>query len=148
MGAFYDDAKFGVIERVWFGLTTKHGGEASAPLTFNESEGNKVSRWYPKGPIIIKSFGLRVLATMGKGEEWFTLLKNGSTSCGKVVASTTGAPYSQPTNALNTSPTVSTLPDGDYLTLLASTNVCSTGSVAFFIDFTRAFDAGDNNWDA
>lgn len=148
MGAFYDDSKFGVIERVWWGLTTKHGGGASAPITFNETEGAKVARFYPKGPIVIKGFGLRVLATMGKGEETFVLFKNGSTRVGAVVASTTGAPYSQPANALNAAPTVSTLPDGDYLTLHASTNVCSTGSVAFFVDFTRAFDAGDNNWDA
>lgn len=147
MGSFYDDAKFGVIERVWFGLTTKHGGQAGSPLTFNETEANKVTRWYPKGPIVIKKFGLRVLATMGKGEEVFTLFKNGSTSVGKVVASTTGAPYSQPANAINSSPTVSTVPEGDYLTLLASTNVCSTGSVAFFIDFHRAFDGADNEWD-
>lgn len=147
MGSFYDDSKFGVVERIWFGLTTKHGGQAASGLTFNESEANKVARFYPKGPIKIHGFGLRVLATLGKGEQTFVLFKNGTTRIGAVVASTTGINYSQTDNAVNTSPTVSTLPDGDYLTLLASTNVCSTGTIAFFVDFTRAFDAGDNNWD-
>jgi hypothetical protein len=144
--SFYDDAKYGVIERQWFGLTTKHGGQANAPITFNETAAYKVTRWYPKGPIKIKKFGLRVLATMGKGEQEFKLMKNG-TSIGKVIASTTGAPYSQLTNAMNTSFTVSTVPDGDYLGVYASTNVCSTGSVAFFIDYTRMFDAAGTTWE-
>jgi len=133
---------------VWFGLTTKHGGQASSALTFNETEANKVDRYYPKGPIVIKKIGLRVLATLGKGEQTMVLFKNGSTRIGAVVASTTGLNYTQTDNAVNSSPSVSTLPDGDYLTLLASTNVCSTGSVAFFVDFCRAFEEDETNWTA
>lgn len=144
----YDDAKYNVIERQWFGLTTKHGGQAASGITFNETEGAKVARWYPKGPILVKKFGLRVLATMGKGEEVFVLFKNGSSRIGTVVASTTGLNYTQPDNAVNDSPDsdYATIPEGDYLTLHASTNVCSTGTIAFFVDFTRAFDGAGSEW--
>lgn len=149
--SFYDDAKYGVIERVWFGLMKKQGGDNVANtggFIPDETTKTHVTRWYPKGPIKIKKFGLLIAATIGKGETVYVLKKNGSTRVGTVTASTSGAPYSSTAYSINSSPTVSTLPDGDYLSLVSSTNVCSSGTCAFFIDYTRMFDAAGTTWEA
>jgi hypothetical protein len=129
----YDDGRFGVVERQWFGLNQKHGGSGSA-ITFNETEANKVTRWYPRGPIHIEKFGVKTLTALGKGEELFTLQIDGTTAMKKITASTTSAAYTVASAAVNDD-----LAAGSYLTILASTNVCSTGSVALFIDFRRKY---------
>jgi hypothetical protein len=139
----YADSKYGVIERVWFGLTTKHGGQAAAGLTFNETEANKVTRFYPKGPIEVLKYGARVLATLGKGEEVISLYK-GTTRMAQITASTSAAPYTVASDVTISSQYVAA---GSYLSILASTNVCSTGTVACFIDYIRRFNT-DGKWDA
>lgn len=131
----YDDGKFGVVERKWFGASQKHG-EQDAVITFNETEATKVARWYPVGPIHIEKFGVKTLATLGKGEELFTLQIDGSTAMKKITASTTSAPYTVASATVNDG-----LAAGSYLSILASTNVCSTGSVALFIDFRRKYSS-------
>lgn len=139
MAEFYDDSKFGVIERHWFGLPKTWGGGAAAGFTFNESEATVVKRFYPKGPITILKLGVLTLATLGKGEEAFNLKKDGSTLVGAVVASTTSAPG---TIASNVAPASANVAAGSYLQLVSSTNACSTGTCAVFIDFVRRFDVG------
>ena len=64
----YDNAAFQVVERKWFGLTQKHGGEASSPITQSGTgtTTTPVKRWYPKGPIDIVGFGVKCLATLGR----------------------------------------------------------------------------------
>lgn len=138
----YDDPKFGVIERHWCSLPVKQGGSAAAGFTFNESEGVKVTRLQFKGPIVLQKFGVMTLGTLGKGEQLFRLTKQGAagTLLGRVVASTTSAPYTIASVALD-----DTIDAGSYLTIFGSTNVCSTGTVAFFIDFRRAYDG--SKWD-
>ncbi len=140
MGNAYDDAKYGVIERKTFGLTQKHGGDAAAGFTFNETESTKVTKWYPKGPIQIQKFGTYALATLGKGEQLFGLALDG-TRLTQVTASTTSAPYAIASVAVDDG-----LSSGSYLTINASTNVCSTGTCALFIDFRRKYDS--SGWDA
>jgi hypothetical protein len=144
MSNFYDDSKFGVIERKWFGLTAKHGGETAAGFTFNETEATKLTRWYPRGPITIKKVGVKTLGTLGKGEEVLVLFKSGTTRIAAVTASTTSAPY---TIASNVTPSSANVAAGSYLNILASTNVCSTGTVAVFVDFVRRFSSS-GKWDS
>lgn len=131
----YADEKYGVIERVSFGLPIKHGGEAAAGFTFNEAEGTKVTRFYPKGPIEVKKFGAIVLATLGKGEQVFSLYK-GTTRLAAITASTTAAPYTVASDVTISSAYIAA---GSYLSILASTNVCSTGSVSCFVDYVRRY---------
>ena len=66
--SFYDDAKYGVISRKWFGLTKKFGGDCAAGYTLGSATAiTHLARWYPKGPINIIKCGLRVLATLSTG---------------------------------------------------------------------------------
>lgn len=137
MSDFYSDDKYGVVERHWFGLSKANGGAAAAGFTFNETQAALIKRYYPKGPIRLLKIGVMTLATLGKGEELIGLTVGGTATVkATIVASTASAPYTIASKTLATS-----LSAGSYLSLLASTNVCSTGSVAVFIDFRRAFDA-------
>lgn len=129
----YSDPRFGVIERQWFGLTKKLGGETAAGFTFNETEANVVTRWYPKGPIKLLKIGVLTLGTLGKGEESFGYYKN-TTRSATLVCSTTSAQYTIASKTIAVS-----MDAGDYLNILASTNVCSTGTVALFVDYRRAY---------
>lgn len=134
----YDDQKFGLVERHWFSLPVKLGGQAAAGFTFNETEGVKMTRWYPRGPVTLQKFGALVLSTLGKGEQLFRLSKQGAagTLLDRLVCSTTAAQYTIASKALD-----DVIDAGSYLTIFGSTNVCSTGSVAFFIDYRRSYDA-------
>jgi hypothetical protein len=65
----YDDAKYGIIERKWFGLTKKLGGETAAGFTLGTTDATAVShlaRWYPKGPILLVKAGSFTLATLNR----------------------------------------------------------------------------------
>lgn len=67
MSNFYDDAKYGVIQRKWFGLSKKWGGDAAAGFTYATAHGTSIShvaKWYPRGPIKITKAGSFVLATL------------------------------------------------------------------------------------
>lgn len=63
--SFYDEGKFGVITRTWFGLTNKMGGQgtALAPLSGSATTEIIVTRWYPRGPITVKKVGYLCVAT-------------------------------------------------------------------------------------
>ena len=61
----YSDAKYGVIERTWFGLPRKYGGHCASGFTIaSGTTESVVTRWYPKGPIDIKKVGVQVVATL------------------------------------------------------------------------------------
>jgi hypothetical protein len=138
----YSDKKYGVIERKWFGLSKANGGDAAAGFTFNETQAALIKRYYPKGPIRLLKIGVMTLATLGKGEELIGLTVGGTATVkATIVASTSSAPYTIASKTLAT-----TLSAGSYLSLLASTNVCSTGSVAVFVDFRRQYDV-NGKWD-
>lgn len=132
----YSDPQYGVVERRWIGLTGKNGGDSAGGYTFNETEGTKIERLYFKGPVRLLSFGVITQCTLGKGEQLFRLSKE-STLLDRVVASTSSAPYTIASVALD-----DVIDAGTYLTIFGSTNVCSTGTVAFFIDYRRTYGAG------
>lgn len=134
----YDDAKYGVIERHWLGLPKTWGGGAAAGITFNETQSAPVKRWYPRGPIQVLKLGVQTLATLGKGEQSFGLTVDGTSSVfATIVASTTSAPGTIASKAVDAS-----FSAGSYFALLASTNVCSTGTVAVFVDYRRLYKPG------
>ena len=65
--ARYDDARFRVIHRQWFGLTIKNGGSVAdgGSLTFGSATTtDQVARWYPRGPIRVLKIGALVVATL------------------------------------------------------------------------------------
>jgi hypothetical protein len=135
----YSDNQYGVIERHWFGLSKVNGGEAAAGFTFNETQSALIKRYYPKGPIKLLKIGVMTLATLGKGEQLIGLTVGGTATVkATIVASSASAPYTIASKTLAT-----TLTAGSYLSLLASTNVCSTGSVAVFLDFRRQYSTAD-----
>jgi hypothetical protein len=79
--------------------------------------------------------GVQTLATLGKGEQAFNLKIDGSTTMKSVTASSSSAP-----GAIASAVVDDGLSAGSYLSLIASTNACSTGTCAVFIDFRRKFD--------
>lgn len=141
----YDDERYGVVERKVFGLPARAGGGgmADTPITFNESESTPVERWYPGGPINIIKAGLTVHTAIGKGEEIFTLKKDNSVTVVQLTASTSAAEW---TVASTTTIASAHVGAASYLTLIASTNICSTGSVSVWIDYTRFFEE-TGNWE-
>jgi len=66
----YDNNAFQVVERQYWGLTQKHGGNDSSAITQAGSgtTSTPIKRFYPKGPIDVVSFGVRVLATLATAE--------------------------------------------------------------------------------
>lgn len=137
--ARYDDAKFGIIERHWFGLPETCGGDCNTAFTL-VNDSTKVKRFYPRGPIYIKKFGVFHVATQGGTDSVITLARNSSTLA-TVVASTDSAPYTIASKTVNKS-----CDAGSYLTI-SNGGTVATGSVAFFIDYHRKFDQADNKWD-
>lgn len=135
-GRFYDDAIFGTIYRQWFGLPVRYGGtNAGAGIVFNETQAAVVKRWYPprRGAIQMMKYGIMTLATLGKGEQSFRLSVNATTAAAAfatLVASTTSAPFTVASKVVSKGLTA-----GSYVSILASTNVCSTGTVAIWIDY-------------
>jgi hypothetical protein len=149
----YDDDRFGVIERKWFGLTKKCGGETAAGFTFGTTDATKnvhVTRWYPKGPIRLQKFGYLVLATTS----------GGATVCDYVPArvqvdgSNETSSDLQVRNAATqyvinsvTGFTNRVVDAGSYITIKSATAVSDdgtdaksatfSGTVAFFIDYAR-----------
>ena len=145
MGNFYDDSKFGVVQRKWFGLTLKWGGDSptdSTEMEIQEAQKLNIASWYPKGPIDIHKVGAMTLGTLGKGEQLYSIGIDGTaTVMATVVSSTTSAPSTIASKSVTDS-----LSAGSYLTILASTNVCSTGTVALFVDWSPSFDS-TGKWD-
>ena len=142
----YSHGKFGITRRQWFGLSAKNGGSGVAPLTFNETQKAIVKRWYPdlKGPIKMSKAGVMTQATLGKGEQSFRFSVNATSAAAAfatAVASTTSAPYTIASKSIN-----KVLATGSYVSILASTNVCSTGTVALFIDWRPRFSTGTGLW--
>src|SRR5512137_1060860 len=167
MSNSYDDSKFGVITRNWFGLTQKLGG-ADAVITFGSAtRTTHITRWYPRGPIKVKKVGYLVAATMvgkatNKGRREFRFLTRGASASviAKLLPATCGT-VSQYTFNSTTSLTVAQCKAGEYISIQSGTPVTYTttyalgtaspgtvnGSLAFFIDWVPAYDQ-DGKWNA
>lgn len=161
MSNFYDDSKFGVIERRWFGLTKKHGGETAAGYTFGTTDATVIehlARHYPKGPIHLEKAGAFVLATIGGGGTVFDqiptrLRVNGADESAEFTIDDEAAPFS---SASTTTFTNATVDAGSYIGFKTGTpestngtagnTATVTGTVAFFVDYRRLYTP-DGNWD-
>jgi hypothetical protein len=161
MSYMYDNAKYGVITRTFFGLHDKFGGGYTSAYTKGSATTVvKLARFYPKGPIKILKVGLQVLATLGTPATappdgfYYRLSKAGGViATDFVTAQTTGrlALYgiaSKPITA-----TDGVIAAGDYISIKTSTPYTMDGTVeagtikgsfAFFIDWVP-YNAKD--WD-
>jgi hypothetical protein len=154
MGNFYDDAKYGVVTRKWFGLTKKLGGDCAAGYTFTGSGTtiSHVARWYPMGPINVQKIGFMVLATLattgnatravltskhqikfyhGAAGARTTLIGTTHIQVGD-ASSTLHARQAQYSIASNESPTAAnrTIAAGNTLTIYAATPTSDDGTAA------------------
>jgi hypothetical protein len=132
----YSNSIYQDVRRLWFGY--KRGSSApgfGAAHPNSEAENlNYVERFYPKGPIKILKFGAIAASTNGKGEQMMSLYRNGS-RLATAVCSTSSSEYVVDSVAVN-----KICAAGSYLNIIASTNVCSTGSVSCFVDYVPLFD--------
>ena len=162
MSNFYDDDKFGVINRKWFGLTKKHGGDVATGYSSAQSKGATVeshlARWYPRGPIKMLKVGHRVLATIAGAtppDVWMgKLLTRGASA--SVAATWDVADSLAPFGVASKSTmVVQQCKAGEYLSIQTGTKqtdkgtriqATMTGTVAFFVDYVPMFDAS-GKWD-
>jgi len=160
MSNFYDDSKFGVIQRKWFGLTKKMGGDAASGYTFATTDATTIdhlARWYPRGPVKMVKAGHMVLATIGGGSAAFDqvparILVNGANESADWNVPDTGAPYSI---ASTTTFTDAEVDAGSYVGVRTATpestngtaynTATVTGTVAFFVDYKPAYH--ESKWD-
>ena len=167
----YDAGKFHVINRTWFGLTKKHGGDVAAAYTFGSATGvTHLTRWYPKGPIKVLKTGARVLATLGTPAsnadvEYKPIRVYKSSAAGaslntliasyKIIAADTSrlALYGVASKETMASAEVEA---GRYISIRSGSpttadgtadNGTVNGSVAFFIDWRPHYDPSSEKWD-
>ena len=156
----YDDGIFGVVQRKWFGLTKKCGGDSAGGFTFGTTDAtviDHVTRYYPKGPMKLLKFGCLVLATLSNasndkitcrlykdtGVEASLDAKNTSTDVSQYAINST-VTFTSATVGPGTFLAIdSATPDTDDGT--AANTATTTGSVAFFIDYVPIFHT--SKWD-
>lgn len=167
MSNAYDDAKYGVLRRTWFGLMKAWGGSGIAEDAFTFSSATKLTHvkgWYPPGPIKIKKVGYLVMCTMvgaatNKGRRRFRFYTRGASA--SVIGAT--SPATAGTVAARTIASITTLTvdhckAGEYISIdsASARTVCTTwalstagrgtvnGTLAFFIDWYPKYHT---NWD-
>ncbi len=168
MSNFYDDSKFGVIQRHWFGLSKKWGGDrpnarvASGQGCFGTTDATTkthFAKWYPRGPIKMVKAGVMTLASVTNASvdripvKVLTRGASASTGCTFYISA---VPTVQAEVSSTTTFTVKQCKAGEYLTIKTGTpqtdngtaaNTATTlGTVAFFVDYVRQFSA-DGKWD-
>lgn len=156
--ARYDDAKFGVIERKWFGLTKKLGGDVATGYTLGTTDATAqahVARWYPKGPIKIVKAGSFTLATLnGSGVDKIDARVKVRGASASLAASWNAFASAQYSFASDSSMSAVRVKAGEYLAIRTGTpetdkgtaknTSTTTGTLAFFVDYVREFDT---KWD-
>lgn len=168
MPNFYDDSKFGVITRRWFGLSKKWGGErpnarvASGQGCFGTTDATSkthIARWYPRGPIKLVKAGAFTLASVTNASvdripvRVTTRGASASAGCSFYISA---IPTVQAEISSTTSFTVSQVKAGEYLAIKTGTpqtdkgtaaNTATTlGTVAFFVDYVPTYDSS-GKWD-
>lgn len=166
MSNFYDDSKFGVIRRQWFGLSKKWGGDrpnarvASGQGCFGTTDATvktHFAKWYPaRGPIRMLKAGAMGLATIVNASvdriPMRVLTRGASASTGCSLNLTKLAPAAI---ASTTTFTVRQVKAGEYITIKTGTpqtdngtaaNTATTlGTVAFFVDYVPTWDVSKHD---
>lgn len=166
--AIYDDGKFGVITRKWFGLSTKHGGEYAADALTAFEVGSaatcvaKTARWYPRGPIQLIKAGIMVVATLQKrvASNWelrhrfFADGASGSVGISITHDPGTATQVAPFTIASSTTITRARVKAGSYMRVKTATPQTDSntrltssvlGTLAYFVDYKPMFQ--DGKWD-
>lgn len=167
MGNEYQDDRYGIITRKWFGLTKKLGGETAAGFTFGTTDATKqthVTRYYPKGPCKIIKFGALRLATMTQASSDRVLAEligrgaSASVMASFLVKDSTTAESQYTIASIESSDTtdfpIVQVKAGEYIAITTGTpstdkgtaanTATLTGTVAFFVDIVPTWDA--NKW--
>ena len=162
MSNSYDDAKYGVIQRKWFGLPKTRGGDVASGYSIAGSAATSTKHlrfWYPKGPIKLLKAGAMNLATVNIASTAADVIPvrvyadgaSGSTgiSFNWAMTSTKVAPH---TIASSSTVTRQKVKAGAYVKITTGTPQTGkgtritgsvvTGELAFFVDYTPAFDSG------
>ena len=171
MGQFYEDAKFGVVHRKWFGLTKKVGGDCAAGYTIGSgTTADHLARWYPMGPINVLKVGFMVLATLSTpatnadvelAPVRFYKSNSSGTARSTLIASDGLVPRDTGRQALwsiNSKETISSpeVEAGRFISIRTGSpttgdgtvdNGTITGTLAFFLDWTPRYDSG-GRWDS
>ena len=158
MSQIYDDDAYGVINRKWFGLTKKWGGDVAAGYTFATTDATKITHlanWYPRGPIKMIKAGSFNLATLANASADIipgrVRTRGASASLGASWnIKTTSAAEAPATFSSVTTFTVSQVTAGEYISIdsgtpqtdngTAANTATTTGTVAFFIDYVPKYD--------
>lgn len=156
----YDEGKYGVIQRHWFGLTKKCGGAAAAGFTFGTCDATAhthVTAFYPKGPIKLLKFGAFALATFSAADGTVDKVTHRLYCDTGIEASidsaTDQAQYAIASTVTFTSATIgpgsyimidSATPDTDKGTEAITGTI--GGTMAFFIDYHPIYH--DSKWES
>lgn len=157
--SFYDEGKYGVITRKWFGLSTTYGGDAAVAASYafgthTATMLTHLARWYPRGPIKILKAGWMVTEAVTNASggvrpvRFLTRGASASALCTITPASCTQAQYSF---SSTTTFTVNQCKAGEYLTIKSGTartlsstatavRATTAGAVAFFVDYKPRYD--------
>jgi len=155
MGHTYDAERYGIIERKYFGLTKKFGGETAAGFTLGTTDATAivhVTRWYPKGPIrVVKAGSFTVCTLNGSGVDKIDARVRKGSLTASVIASWNAFASAQFSFASGDGRGSATVPAGGYVTIKTGTpetdkgtaqnTSTTTGTLAFFIDYTRLYHA-------
>lgn len=168
MSNFYDDAKFGVIQRQWFALSKKWGGDrpnarvASGQGCFGTTDATTkthIAKWYPRGPIKMVKAGIMTLASVTNASvdriPVRVMTRGASASVGALFY-VAAVPTVQAEIASTTTFTVRRCKAGEYLTIktgtpqtdkgTAANTATTTGTIAFFVDYVLDY-FNDNKHD-
>lgn len=166
MPNFYDDSKYGVITRRWFGLSKKWGGDrpnargASGQGCFGTTDATSkthIAKFYPRGPVKLVKAGVMTLASVTNASvdripvRVTTRGASASVGCSFYISA---VPTVQGEISSTTTFTVARVGAGEYLSIKTGTpqtdkgtaaNTATTlGTVAFFVDYVPTYDT---KWD-
>lgn len=167
----YSNDKYSVVNRTWFGLTKKHGGEAASGYTIGSATtADQLARWYPKGPLKVLKVGHRVLATLSTPATAgaidmapYRIYKSSSSGTAKTTLIASNAIVADDTNiealyAVGSKETIASeeVEAGRFLTIRTASPTTGAGTtgdgtiggtVAFFIDWVPKYSTS-GKWDA
>jgi hypothetical protein len=160
MGNAYDDAKYGVVQRKWFGIESRGGYRGYTFGTTDATSITHVKRWYPgRGPVKLLKAAVVRLATMTNASNdiipvsFYTRGASASLAC-TLYAKNTSTAQAPWTVSSTTSLDYTTCKAGEYITIKSGTprtdkgtaanTATTTGTVAFYVDYVPLYST---SWD-